>query len=186
MEEGADMASLDQAIRERYAGNYAVMFTDLAGFSRGVTEFGIIHFLQVIFESQRILADSLARHRAELVMTESDSMLVVFREPVDALRCSIEMQQVCADYNHDRDPALRVLLCIGLGYGECLRVGNDDIFGAEVNAASKLGEDIADHGEILMSGDFYESVKSCPGLVAEALDICPPGSLKPAYILRKW
>jgi hypothetical protein len=45
-----------------------------------------------------------------------------------------------------------VLLCIGLGYGDVLRIGDSDVFGAEVNAASKLGEDHARPYEIMVTG----------------------------------
>jgi class 3 adenylate cyclase len=37
-----------------------------------------------------------------------------------------------------------------------LRIGDSDVFGAEVNAASKLGEDIAKSGEILVTGAFRD------------------------------
>jgi adenylate cyclase len=38
-----------------------------------------------------------------------------------------------------------------IGYGRILNIGDEDIFGDEVNLASKLGEDIASKGEILLS-----------------------------------
>ncbi|MFZ2391652.1 hypothetical protein [Rhodoferax sp.] len=49
-----------------------------------------------------------------------------------------------------------MLLCVGLGYGRVLRIGDSGVFGAEVNAASKLGEDPAKAGEILVTGAFRE------------------------------
>ncbi len=39
----------------------------------------------------------------------------------------------------------------GIGYGEILIIENEDIFGSEVNLASKLGEDLAQRGEILLT-----------------------------------
>src|SRR5256886_5385868 len=39
----------------------------------------------------------------------------------------------------------------GIGYGEILVIENEDIFGSEVNLASKLGEDLAQRGEILLT-----------------------------------
>lgn len=44
-----------------------------------------------------------------------------------------------------------MLLCVGIGYGRVLRIGDLDVFGAEVNAASKLGEDIAKANEVLVT-----------------------------------
>jgi class 3 adenylate cyclase len=62
------------------------------------------------------------------------------------------MQRVSQQYNVSRAPEDQVLLCLGIGYGDMLRIAEDDVFGAEVNAASKLGEDTAKAGEILVTG----------------------------------
>jgi hypothetical protein len=40
---------------------------------------------------------------------------------------------------------------IGVGFGEVLMVDDDDLFGNELNLASKLGEDIALSGETLLT-----------------------------------
>ena len=61
------------------------------------------------------------------------------------------MLKTLAQVNHRRRPEEQILLCLGIGYGRILRIGDEEIFGAEVNAASKLGEDIAGPGEILIT-----------------------------------
>ena len=40
---------------------------------------------------------------------------------------------------------------MGIGYGPSLLVGDEDIFGNELNLASKLGEDMAEPNEILLT-----------------------------------
>jgi len=69
-----------------------------------------------------------------------------------------------------------VLLCIGLGYGDMLRIAEDDVFGAEVNAASKLGEDTAKEGEILVTGAVRDAVRLPAGCSFEPIDFVPPGA----------
>ena len=49
---------------------------------------------------------------------------------------------------------------IGIGYGPLLFVGEDDLFGSEMNIASKLGEDVAGRGEILLSSAARERVRA--------------------------
>ncbi len=51
LEPGADKDMIDKRIWDLFGEKWAVMFTDLSGFSRQVAEFGIVHFLQVIYES---------------------------------------------------------------------------------------------------------------------------------------
>jgi len=69
--------------------------------------------------------------------------MLIFRTVQDAIECSIKMQKTLKEYNTDKPEHEKVLLCVGIGYGKILRIGDADIFGEEVNAASKLGEDTA-------------------------------------------
>ena len=180
---GADKKAIDQRIWDLFGERWAVMFTDLSGFSRHVAEFGIIHFLQVIHESQRLLVPVIEDHDGFLLKTEGDSMLVMFRNPAKALACSIAMQGVLERHNEGRPASEKVLLCVGLGYGDLLRIGDHDLFGAEVNAASKLGEDEADAGEILVTSSLREVVGTRADVSFEAIDMVPPGA-EGAYKVR--
>ena len=46
---GADKDKIDNRIWDLFGESWAIMFTDLSGFSRNVAKFGIIHFLQTIY-----------------------------------------------------------------------------------------------------------------------------------------
>ena len=175
---GADARAIDERIWDLFGEQWAVMFTDLAGFSRGVAEFGIIHFLQVIHESQRILVPCIDRHDGILLKSDGDSLIVIFRTARGALVCSLAMQRAAREYNRDRAPAEQVLLCVGLGYGPVLCIGDQDVFGAEVNAAAKLGEDTATAHEILVTGAVRDAVAGAEpeGVTFEPLEAAPPGA----------
>jgi class 3 adenylate cyclase len=151
------------------------MFTDLSGFSRQVAEFGIIHFLQIIYESQVIVVPCIDRYDGIMLKMEGDSMLLLFRRPEKALACAIAMQTASKEYNVGKDETEQMLLCIGLGYGRMLRIGDNDIFGSEVNAASKLGEDIADAWEILVTEEFRNAVTDI-SYTFEKIEEIPPGA----------
>jgi len=45
-----------------------------------------------------------------------------------------------------------------------LRIGDVDVFGAEVNSASKLGEDIAGSGEILVTKSVKDNIPDMPDI----------------------
>ena len=153
--DNADTAAIDQKIWDLFGERWAIMFTDLAGFSRNVIDFGIVHFLQIIHEQNTLVAPILDAHQGFLLKSEGDSLLAVFRRPDSALRCAIEMQKACERINERRTQREAILLCIGLGYGDVLRVGEHEVFGEEVNAASKLGEDTAKAGEILCTPSLH-------------------------------
>lgn len=180
---GANKEKIDARIWNLFGEDWAIMFTDLSGFSRAVAEFGIIHFLQVIYESQRFLVPCIDKHDGILLKTEGDSMLVIFRQVLNAVECAITMQRAAKAYNQDKSDAEKVLLCIGLGYGKVLRIGDADVFGAEVNAASKLGEDTAKAWEILGTDAVAEYLKNMNQFSFEKISFIPPGA-KGAYTLN--
>ena len=173
---GADKARIDQRIWDLFGERWAVMYTDLSGFSRRVAEFGIIHFLQTIYESFQLYGPVIDEHGGILLKIEGDSLLTIFRNVDEALKCAVEMQHATHRHNRSRSAAEQVLLCIGLGYGDVLRIGDKDIFGAEVNAASKLGEDTAKTGEIMVTGAVRDAARLPEGCALEAVDYAPPGA----------
>mgnify|MGYP001594964192 CR=1 FL=1 len=175
---GADVTRIDARIWERFGQTRAVVFTDLTGFSRMVAEFGIIHFLQEIHEQRRIFLPIVAAHDGTLVKEEADSMLLLFERPPRALECAIAMNRRSLEVNRGRAPEDEVLLCVGIGYGRVLRVGDRDVFGQEVNASSKLGEDIAKAGEILVTDAVRVDVGDPPGIRYEPLTVPVAGSAK--------
>ncbi len=173
---GADKVAIDRRIWRLFGETWAVLHTDLAGFSRNVAEFGIVHFLQTIYESHRLLVPLIEKDNGILLKTEGDSLIVMFRHVNDALRCALAMQHCTSKYNETRIDEEKVLLCVGIGYGEVLRIGDADIFGAEVNAACRLGEDIAGSGEILMTGAAARKARLPPDTSLMPLATAPAGT----------
>lgn len=175
---------IDAKVWDLFGETWSVMFTDLSGFSRNVEKFGIIHFLQIIYESHRLLVPEIDNYDGILLKKEGDSMMIIFRKPEKAIDCAVRMQRAAAEYNADRPDEEKILLCIGLGYGMILKIGDDDVFGAEVNAASKLGEDTAKSGQIIVTGSMKEILSERKDLIFEKLENVPPGA-NSSYILKE-
>ncbi len=172
----ANKSEIDQRIWDLFGEEWCVMMTDLAGFSRRVAEYGIIHFLQTIYESERLLLPVIEQYEGFLLKTDGDSLLIIFRQPQKALQCAIVMQQTLTPYNEAKLEQERVHLCVGLGFGKILRVGNSEVFGAEVNAACKLGEDVAKLGETLVTGAFQRACADFSGVTYQKLEHAPAGA----------
>lgn len=182
LRDGADKDAIDARIWRMFGEEWCIMATDLAGFSRGVARFGIIHFLQTIYESERILLPVVERNRGILLKVEGDSFLVIFREVPDALRAAVEMQQATRRYNETRDPEEQVLLGVGLGFGRVLRIGESEVFGNEVNSACILGESYAKPYEVLVTQAVRE--RAGEELAFEAIEHVPPGAGAAYRVLR--
>jgi class 3 adenylate cyclase len=174
---------IDRNIWELFGEEWAVMYTDLVGFSRNVSEYGIIHFLQTIYESHRLLVPIIEEFGGILLKVEGDSLMVIFRTVNQAINCAVAMQQCCESYDQLKPDTERIMLCVGLGYGRLLRIGDSDVFGAEVNAACKLGEEAAKAWEILVTGTVRDKAGAMTGVTFEAIDYIPEGADK-AYRVR--
>ena len=172
----ADTDAIDQRIWDLFGERWAIMFTDLSGFSRATAKFGVTHFLQIIHEKKKMLLPIVAAHDGILLKVEADSFLLIFRRPERALQCAIEMQRRCQLTNERRLPEEQIILCLGIGYGDVLRVGDHDVWGREVNAASKLGEDTAKANEILVTGAAHQELGNVIGVRYELLHETIPGS----------
>jgi adenylate cyclase len=173
---GADLEAIDRLIWDLFGEEWAVVFTDLAGFSRQAERFGIIHFLQVIYESKKLLFPVISQFGGFLVKAEGDSFMLLFRGPARAIECVIEMQRVCHKENQRRVEEDRILLCAGVGFGKILRIGEHEVWGKEVNAASKLGEDRAIQYEILATDAVRNLCDDMDGIRFEKIADVAAGS----------
>ena len=176
---GADKEKIDRRIWDSFGEKWCVMFTDLSGFSRGTEKFGIIHFMQIIFESERLVLPIIDDFDGLLVKSEGDSLLVLFKLPENAILCCNKIHEVLHEYNKTKSEEEQILFCVGLGYGDILNIGYADVFGAEVNAASKLGEDTANAWEILVTENVKYEIESKAKYLAfsfKKIDVVPPGA----------
>jgi class 3 adenylate cyclase len=185
MQPGTDTRALDERVWNLFGEEWTIMATDLAGFSRRVAEFGVIHFLQVIYEHKKLVFPIIDAHDGILVKGEADSLLLVFKRPEQAVACAVAMQHACQQLSARRVPEEQILLCVGIGHGQVLRVGESDVYGAEVNAASKLGEDTACPDEILVTGAVRDAVVGRVNVAFEPLERpvtgCDRGAFRVVY-----
>ena len=179
----ADKNLLDEKIWDLFGEEWSIMMTDLVGFSRSTESYGIIHFLNSIYVSRTLFKPIVDKCNGWLLQEHTDNLMAVFRRPERSLECAVAMQEASKEYNNDRAPEEHIIVCIGLGHGEMLRVGKSNVFGQQVNAASKLGEDFAEGGEILITHQFKEAIGENSNLECEELGQVHP-SLINAYRLK--
>jgi class 3 adenylate cyclase len=140
-----DCRSFPDLFRKR-----AVVFTDTADFTVRTARDGILHFL-MLFE--RLVPEArrgVARAHGEIVKVEADSFLLRFPDAVSACRGIDAMEATLRRLNRGRPENERLRFGYGVGFGDVLDLEHD-LFGLEVNLASKLGEDLARPGEALLT-----------------------------------
>jgi adenylate cyclase len=148
---------IDQKIRHDFEKELSVMIVDSVRFSWKTMEYGIIQFLSIMRKVNVDLKAIIRGKRGKVVSEWADNFVIVFSTPADGIEAAVEMNHHLADYNKHVGKADHFGISTGIGFGSVLYVGND-VFGQEVNLASKLGEDIAEEGEILLTESAYQAM----------------------------
>jgi adenylate cyclase len=145
------LAEIDREIWEVFGETHAVWVLDMCGFSRLTMRYGITHFLSMIHRLHGIVRPIIERHGGRVVKTEADNVFAVFAGVEEALEAARGVQDQLATANAFLPEDWDLHASIGIGHGEVLMIGDDDFYGNELNLASKLGEDVADAGETLLT-----------------------------------
>jgi class 3 adenylate cyclase len=152
-----DCKSFPDLFRKR-----AVVFTDTADFTIRTARDGILHFLMV-FDTVTTIAEKVVRRTGgEMVKVEGDSLLLRYDDANAAVRSVLELDDALQAYNRGRPENEQVHFSYGVGYGDVLDTDHD-MFGLEVNLASKIGEDLAEPGEALLTASASAALE--PGLL---------------------
>src|SRR5256714_7697377 len=135
----------------------AIVAGDIAGYSRlmEIDEEGTHNRVKRI--ERDLIEPSIAEHHGKLVKTTGDGFIAIFDSPVEAVRCSIVIQQNLVGRNAPLPKDSRIEYRIGVNLGDVI-VEPDDIYGDGVNIASRL-EGIAEPGQVYISGAIYEQIK---------------------------
>jgi TolB-like protein/class 3 adenylate cyclase/tetratricopeptide (TPR) repeat protein len=127
----------------------AILAADVAGYSRlmGADEEGTLARLMTY--RHELIDPKIKQHHGRVVKTTGDGILIEFPSVVDAVRCSMEMQQGMAERNTDVPVENRIEFRIGINLGDVM-VERRDLYGDGVNVAARL-EALAEPGGICIS-----------------------------------
>src|SRR5512139_3776811 len=135
----------------------AILSADVKGYSRlmGEDEEWTVHILNTYKDMMRGL---IQQHRGRVVDAPGDNVLAEFASVVDAVQCSVEIQQVLRAKNAMLPENRRMEFRIGINLGDVIEEG-EQIYGDGVNIAARL-EGLAEAGGICISGSAYEQIEN--------------------------
>jgi adenylate cyclase len=142
---------IDREIHATFTETRAVLVLDMCGFSRLTLRHGITHFLAMIHRLHGIVRPIIVASGGQVVKTEADNVFATFDDAPQAVAVAREIQGKLEQANVFLPEDWDLHASLGIGYGPTLLVGQNDLFGSEVNIASKLGEDIAGRGETFLT-----------------------------------
>ena len=134
-----------------------IVAVDIAGFSRliGLDEEGTLAAQRI--HRAELVDRSIEAHVGRIANTAGDSLLIEFSSAVEAVRCSIAVQEGMAERNTVIPEDRRILYRIGINVGDVVAEG-DDLLGDGVNIAARL-EAFANPGGVSISAAVYDQVR---------------------------
>lgn len=161
IENGRDIDSLEKDIYRKFGETCATMVLDSSGFTRTTKALGAAYFLSIICRLRRVCEEISDRFGAIQHRAYADNFYAEFADTDDAVAAAFAIH----GYFIDNPVSLENIedefgVCIGIGYGRVVRSEHEGVYGNEMNYAAKLGEDIAEKGETLLTEAAFKAVSN--------------------------
>src|SRR5512133_626834 len=176
--------SIENALWADYGAEYAVFVLDMSGFSLLTRKYGIVHYLSMVRRMQLTTEPIVKTYGGSMIKYEADNCFAVFPDPFSAVKAAIAMQHAFDASNILTADDFDIHIACGIDYGKLLIIGHEDCFGDPVNRASKMGEDIAAAGEVLITKDAMEMIPTAANLQSREILISISGVTIPAFVIE--
>lgn len=175
---------IEESLWAEYGAEYAVFVLDMSGFSLLTRKYGIVHYLSMVRRMQLTTEPIVKSYGGRMIKYEADNCFAVFPDPLSAVNAAIAMQHAFAASNLLTSDDLDIYIACGIDYGKLLILEGEDCFGDPVNLASKIGEDIAAAGEILITREAMEMIPRDAGIRSREVNVLISGLMLPAYSIE--
>jgi len=135
----------------------SIMFSDMKEYSKKMhkdEDFA----LRLLQTHNEILSNSAKEHHGNVVETIGDSFLISFNSALDALKCSIDIQEKLKKYNKAKSSMKRIEVRIGIHLGDVVEF-EDKLKGDVLNIAARIQEKTP-AGSVYISESVYRAVKN--------------------------
>lgn len=172
---------IENSLWGEFGAEYAVFVLDMSGFSLLTRKYGIVHYLSMVRRMQLTTEPIVKSYGGFMIKYEADNCFAVFPDPLSAVNAAIAMQHAFRAENLLTSDDLDIHISCGIDFGRILIVGREDCFGDPVNRASKMGEDLAVAGEILITKEAMQMIPENAGIKAREMNVSISGMTIPAY-----
>ncbi|HEY6283219.1 MAG TPA: tetratricopeptide repeat protein [Nitrososphaerales archaeon] len=135
----------------------SIMFTDMVGYT-SLSERDEALALVLLEEQRQLVRPIFERHGGIEVKTLGDGFLIEFPSVLEAVRSSIEVQEVLRSRNLSVPKEKRIQLRVAVHLGDVEHRGGD-VYGDAVNVASRVHE-LAEPGGICVTGQVFDLLRN--------------------------
>lgn len=142
---------IEAEIWRQYGAERTVLVLDMSGFSLLTRRHGVVHYLSMVRRMHETVRPIVHDLGGSVVKFEADNAFTVFPGPDAGIQAAIAINAATQAENVGYAAEFGIQLTSGIDHGRILLIEGQDFFGDAVNIASKLGEELAEPGEILVS-----------------------------------
>lgn len=175
---------IEESLWSEYGAEYAVFVLDMSGFSLLTRKYGIVHYLSMVRRMQLTTEPIVKSYGGSMIKYEADNCFAVFPDPLSAVNASVAMQHAFTASNLLTSDDLDIHISCGIDFGKLLVITSEDCFGDPVNRASKMGEDVAAAGEILITREAMQLIPPQSGIRVREISLSISGSVLPAFAIE--
>lgn len=150
--------AIEAEIWRQFGAERTVLVVDMSGFSLLTRRHGVVHYLSMVRRMQELVRPIIHQHGGSVVKFEADNAFAVFPDLSAGIRAAQDMNAAAEKENERYSDEFDIRLSCGLDHGRILLLEGRDFFGDAVNGASKLGEDLAVPGEILVTASAMNAL----------------------------
>jgi adenylate cyclase len=183
-EEVSERHKIEETLWADFGAEYAVFILDMSGFSMLTRKYGIVHYLSMVRRMQLTTEPIVKSYGGSMIKYEADNCFAIFPDPLSAVNAAIAMQHAFTASNLLTSDDLDIHISCGIDYGKLLIIGHEDCFGDPVNRASKMGEDVAAAGEILITLEAMQMIPPEAGIKLHEINVSISGITIPAFAVE--
>jgi class 3 adenylate cyclase/TolB-like protein/Flp pilus assembly protein TadD len=135
----------------------AIMFTDIAGFSKKLSENEVRAF-ELLKTHDALVRVLTAKFDGKVIKSLGDSFLVEFPNSINAVKCAVEIQKRFWNFNRGKTESDAIRVRVGIHLSDT-RARHGDILGEDITIASRI-EAMTEPNRICISLDVYEYIKN--------------------------
>ncbi|MEN8250947.1 MAG: adenylate/guanylate cyclase domain-containing protein [Bacteroidota bacterium] len=135
----------------------AILSADVKGYSRLMTD-DEASTIKTLKDYRVVMSDIIKQHSGRVVDAPGDNVLAEFPSAVNAIQCSVEIQNALKEKNTDLPVDKRLVFRIGVNIGDVVQDG-DSLYGEGVNIAARI-EGLANPGGVCISRNAYDHIKN--------------------------
>jgi len=174
---------LEKILWDEYGQEQAVFVLDMSGFSLLARKHGIVHYLSMIRRMQLTCDPIVRSFGGYMIKFEADNCFAVFPAPLQAVNAAVDMQHAFHSVNLLTPDDMDIYISCGIDYGRILIIEGADCFGDAVNRASKMGEDVAGVGEILVTREAMQMIPAASAIKSHEVTLSVSGLDISAYAI---